>query len=422
MPDVHLVGEVLLAGWSPADADALVAALRTRGVTARAISASALAAAEGVAIVVAFGPEAEIPRDLSRSWVVVALAAGERLDAVQDLVDDDRLFFLTRHPPPHEETVEILVAASKRSTGERPSTPEIDLSSDLPKIAAGSERLRAWRYDDRDDCLVTGERRESAAAGLTSYVARTGHGVAVHNLGDDPRYDPDLDNDCGDRRERFLAAPITLGGQVAGVLTLIRPPQSPPFGETDRRRLESAARLLADRQIKARIFRSEALDEYQRGSEDEAHLLEIEPRWARYAYRLVLALFGAALLFSALAPIDREAQGAGVIRDGRLVAVVPARFKPELRSALPLRFERFAQPLTIGVVDKKVLAASEARRLLGADGAALWTSPEPALRIDASLGAAAADYGDGVTGRVRVRLGRDRALFVLVPALRGFHG
>ena len=69
----------------------------------------------------------------------------------------------------------------------------------------------------------------------------------------------------------------------------------------------------------------------------------------------------------------------------------------------------------------KILAPSEARRLLGADGAAFWTSPEAAVRIDAALPAGRDDYSDGVTGRVRVRLGRERLLFALIPALRRLH-
>jgi GAF domain-containing protein len=426
MPDVHC--DVLLSGWSAAEGDALAEALRLRGVTARAFATDAFPhTAADRSIVAAFGPElaptatASILQDLPRSWVLVALGVGDRLDLFQELVEENRIFFLARRPPRHDEIVEIVVAAWTRTKGTRKRAPEIDLSADLPKIATGADRAVVWRYDDRDDSLVSGTRHESAAAGLTSYVARTGRSVVVDHLSDDPRYDPDLDNAGGDPRERFMASPIILGGHTVGVLSVVRPPVASPFEEFDQGRLESVARLLAGRQVKAQLFRGEALDEYQRGSEDEAHLLEIEPRWARYAYRVVLALFSAALLFSALARVDREAQGAGVIRDGRLVAVVPARYKSEMRSALPLRFDRFAQPLTVGAVDRKVIAATEARRLLGPDGAALWASPEPALRIDTPLGAAATDYGNGVAGRVRVRLGRERALFVLVPALRGLH-
>jgi hypothetical protein len=86
-----------------------------------------------------------------------------------------------------------------------------------------------------------------------------------------------------------------------------------------------------------------------------------------------------------------------------------------------LRFELSGQPLAVGSVSRKILGASEARRLLGPDGAALWTSPEAVVRIEASLPADRGDYSDGVAGRVRVRLGRERVLFALIPALRWLH-
>ena len=123
--------------------------------------------------------------------------------------------------------------------------------------------------------------------------------------------------------------------RVLTVLTLIRSPQAAPFGDVERRRIDWTARLLApvlarlayDRELEARaaerhtairedmaqLFRGEALEQYQRGSTDEGHLLEIEPGWMRRAYVVILALLGAALLFSALVHIDRYAEGVGVI-------------------------------------------------------------------------------------------------------------
>ena len=171
----------------------------------------------------------------------------------------------------------------------------------------------------------------------------------------------------------------------------------------------------------AQLFRGEALDSYHRGSSDEGHLLEIEPAWMRRAYGVILALFAAALLLAFLMHIDREAEGGGVIRQRRLVAVVPARYRSELRPAMPLRFELSSQPLAIRSVSTKIIPPSEARRLLGADGAALWTSPEAAVTFEAPLPAGGEDYGDGVAGRVRVRLGRERVLFALIPSLRRLH-
>ena len=52
------------------------------------------------------------------------------------------------------------------------------------------------------------------------------------------------------------------------------------------------------REDTSRLYRAEAIEHYQRGRTDEAHLLEIEPRWMRYAYRIVFALLAAAALFA----------------------------------------------------------------------------------------------------------------------------
>lgn len=50
----------------------------------------------------------------------------------------------------------------------------------------------------------------------------------------------------------------------------------------------------------AELFRAEALEEYQRGRRDEAHLLEIEPAWMSRAWLVILALLGVALLVGLL--------------------------------------------------------------------------------------------------------------------------
>lgn len=308
------------------------------------------------------------------------------------------------------------------------------------RVAADAERAQVWLYDPQTESLAADARQESAAVGLTGYVARTGSGLTVDEVGGDPRYDPALDNDGGDPRERFLAWPLLDENEsVFAVLTLARSPQAAPFGDEDRRQLDWMTRLLAPalarladearrterhsaiRSDAAQLFRGEALESYHRGTEDEGHLLEIEPAWMRRAYAVILALFAAALLLSLVIRIDRDAEGGGVIRQGRLVAVIPARYRAELRPGLPLRFDLFSQPLLVGSVTPKIVPPSEARRLLGVDGAAFWSGSEPAVRVDAPLPAGGDDYGDGVAGRVRVRLGRERVLVALIPALRRLH-
>jgi hypothetical protein len=171
----------------------------------------------------------------------------------------------------------------------------------------------------------------------------------------------------------------------------------------------------------AQLFRGEALDAYARGGADEGHLLEIEPAWMRRAYAVILALFAAALLLGLVIRIDTEAEGGGVVRQGRLIAVLPARFRSELRPAMPLRFELSSQRLAVGSVSRKIISSSEARQLLGPDGAALWTSREAAVIVEAPLPAGRDEYSDGVAGQVRVRLGRERLPFALLPRRGGLH-
>lgn len=79
----------------------------------------------------------------------------------------------------------------------------------------------------------------------------------------------------------------------------VRPEPVETDAETRELEERAAARYTAIRADVAQLYRAEALDQYQRGEANEAHLLEIEPRWARHAYRVIAALIGAALLFAA---------------------------------------------------------------------------------------------------------------------------
>ncbi|HEX2831674.1 MAG TPA: hypothetical protein VHW00_01590 [Thermoanaerobaculia bacterium] len=211
-----------------------------------------------------------------------------------------------------------------------------------------------------------------------------------------------------------------------------------PFDATERERLSWFASLLAptlarltfERDLEehaakehtairpdlARLFRGEALEQYQRGRTDEGHPLELEPAWTRHTYRLLLALFVVALLFSLFVRVDRHADGVGIVRGGRLVALLPARDRTALHRKQPLSFEYATERTAIATIDRTVVAATAARQLLGEDGPRLWRTTAPAIRIDAPLPSHA--LGDGVTGRVRVQLGRERLLFVLIPPLR----
>jgi hypothetical protein len=353
--------EVLLAGWGVA-ADGLSAELRRRGLPARTANVASLSAlaARGETTVLALGPELRpgaalealrdiVRADARRAWVVVVLASGDEPELFQELVDQDRIFFLSSGPPSTVDTADLLAAAATRAARQEPVEDdaemelrgrvldllrrlgrESDLASALRettremRMAADAEGAQIWLYDERTESLSCDARRESAVAGLTSYAVRTARLIAVERASDDPRYDAaldaDFDRESGDPGERFMACPIVLSSWVLGVLTLTRSAEGRPFAGAERQRMEWAAGLLApalgrlilDRELEeraaakhtairadvAQLFRGEALEQYQRGNTDEAHLLEVETRWTRHAYRVVLALIGAALLFS----------------------------------------------------------------------------------------------------------------------------
>lgn len=147
----------------------------------------------------------------------------------------------------------------------------------------------------------------------------------------------------------------------------------------------------------AQLFRGEALEHYQRGQDVEAHVLELEPKWTRYASRVIVALFLAALLFAARVRVDRYIDGVGVVRGGRLVAFVPARHQAKLRPSMPLRFEYAEGMLAVGTVGRQIVA--------GPAG--------PAVVVEATIDPRR--VGEGVSGRVRIHVGRERLLTLLVP-------
>lgn len=64
----------------------------------------------------------------------------------------------------------------------------------------------------------------------------------------------------------------------------------------DVHRGDEAERHTAIRDDVARLFRAEALEQYQRGRTDEGHLLDLDPRWTRRAYGVVVALIVAGVI------------------------------------------------------------------------------------------------------------------------------
>jgi membrane fusion protein (multidrug efflux system) len=303
----------------------------------------------------------------------VVLAAGAELELFQDLVAADRVYYLTQKPPPRPDVLHILKSGleayrSRRSPADEPDDDEAIATHRILKATertarqtrvelavaatveavedlALADRGAVLLYDPATDTLwnrgpeAEGEKRESAAAGLVSFVVRTKNAVRLDRVGSDPRYDPEADNDEGPSEERFLAVPITdpaSAGRVWGVLVALRSPGRQPFSPAEEESLRRLAekisptygRFLLQAEIEertarrhgfwgseaGRIFREEALTHHVRGLDDRGRLLRIAPGWTTWAYRLLLVVFATAVVFASVGSIPEYASGPAVVR------------------------------------------------------------------------------------------------------------
>lgn len=303
----------------------------------------------------------------------VVLSAGSELEVFEGLVAADQVYYLTQKPPPRADVLHILESAveayrSRRSPADAPDDDEAIATHRVLKatertarqaslelaVAATVEAVEELTLADRASVLLydratdtlwnrldggAEEKRESAAAGLTSFVVRTKSAVKLDHVGSDPRYDPEADNDEGPPEERFLAVPVTdpaSAGRVWAVLVALRAPRRPPFSEADQESLRLLAekiaptygRFLLQAEIEERaakrhgywgseagqIFREEALEHHVRGIDDRGHLLQIAPDWTTWAYRLLVVFFVAAAVFSVVGTIPEYASGPAVVR------------------------------------------------------------------------------------------------------------
>lgn len=397
---------VLLAGFEPAEAEACRRLLGDEAGVHLVEAADAASAAD---------VEREVLRRLEREQVAVlclgpglsGLKARHLLDAAvaagrapalslltaagpdptlfQELIDDDRIFYLSAAPVPLGDLEALLRGALERSRALSGADPGADAAGAQPqehaalarrtlavarqvaaqgdlagccevlreaaRSLAAADRASALLYDpesetlwSREPGLAAEERRESAAVGLVSFVARTGRAVAVERLAEDPRYEREADDPAGRGEERFLAVPVAgEHGRVLAVLSAVRGPERPPFSPGDReavallaehvatplgqlveeQRLAAADRrreaLLRDRSLD--LFREEALDHHTAGQLHEGDLLRLSPRWTRWTYRLLLAVLAAGILYLTFGRLDDYAAGPAVVRFAGLTEV-----------------------------------------------------------------------------------------------------
>ena len=130
-----------------------------------------------------------------------------------------------------------------------------------------------------------------------------------------------------------------------------------------------------------------------------------------------------------LAPGELVASIVGDAAPAALTAVLPGRYRPQLKPGMSLRFaldgDRYRyHDLTIESVGDDVVGPAEVRRFLGADAADTVELRGPLVLVRARLAprsvhaGEAARYFDGLPGHVDVRVRSESILGALVPALR----
>lgn len=320
----------------------------------------------------------------------VVLAGGSELEAFRPFVDRDLLFYLCAEPPPAGDTARLIASAADSLAPPPVPAPAADLelaeldeaarqrlaaldpalgplalaaaSEPLAREAVSAARASCWLYDAHTETLcrvgapvevdraTRSGRQESAVVGLTSFVLRTGATLRLERVGEDPRFDPEIDNDGGPDDERFLAVPLaaprpdrsrSTADELAptlGVMTAARTGREEPFTPRDEERLARVARAwaealepaLADRSgaedphgragrrallgDDGGLFRAQALDHYQSGLPDHGRVLEISPAWTGRVYHLLLLLLFASLLYGLLGRVHEYAEGLGAVR------------------------------------------------------------------------------------------------------------
>ena len=241
----------------------------------------------------------------------IVLTTRESLPDFQPLIDDDRLFYLAHGELPARELDALIDAA----LGERKPSASLDRyvsAGSLRRIALAqsvveltnalrgaaatavtAERTRCVLFDgERGTLWVPNESTsESPAAGLVSFIFRTGLTVCLPHLEGDARFDRDLDHPDGDAADRFLGVPVCADGKVVAVLTAMRPSHAVPFEPLDVAAMEAlaahaspyAAAWLDDSTDSAGPFRRRALRAVEQPPGSTSEPLQLEPAWMRRA-------------------------------------------------------------------------------------------------------------------------------------------
>lgn len=351
--------------------------LAERGLFLLAAAGDSLAAqvAEYAGAILCFGPgsspdrvrsvletlEREAPQTACLS-VVLTAAGTDDLGAFQDLIDDDRLFYLSRGPLSDRDLAGLLEGAAgalarrMQRQALRAASPDSSLPVDMLRQfalartieelaaatvaavaqAAGAERGRCLLYDPQREAVWSpGDGAdpetagESPAVGLISFILRAGQTLCLPRVGEDSRFDPDLDNPGGDPADRFLGVPVrNAEGDVVAVLSALRDAQHAPFEPREIAALEAVASQVSPYLVarapsavsRSGPFRERALRERDL-SLTPLEPLRLTPAWTRWTWWLLMAALVAGLLALIFVRVPEYASGVAVIRAGGRIDV-----------------------------------------------------------------------------------------------------
>ncbi len=296
----------------------------------------------------------------------IVAAAGPDPEIFQELIAEDRIFYLSQRPPAPEELAALIGSAVLRYQARRdeaaasalgepsgvphPQAPgggrfeiaevlralalqpalgdRAEVLAEAAREAADAQRGYCLLHDPQDDTLWSrerasgAERRDSAAVGIASFVLRSGLSLIVPRAGRDSRYDREADDPEGDGSERLVAVPVRdEDGRVVAVLVAVRTAREAEFGAAQVERLERLAAAAAPFLPPPRpeevlgddaLFRREALERYQMLDEAQDPL-RISPAWTRWTYWTLLAALVGAVLFSMIGEVKEYASGMAVV-------------------------------------------------------------------------------------------------------------
>ena len=289
---------------------------------------------------------------------VLLTAAGPEPAMFQDLIDADRLFYLSPGEPPPRDLAALIRAAleNRRAANAEEPAPagllqalnaarRVAAQHDLAAAgellqhavaeAVEADRVYCLLYDPAGEVLWSRgglgieERRESSAVGLVSFVARTGRPVRVERAAEDPRFEHEADDPLGDHCEHLLALPVRAPeseSPVLAVLCAVRDAGRAPFTAADEAALAllavtvapSLGQLALTTRLEAgqrttHVFRGEALEHHAAGAR-EGDWLRLSPRWTTATFWLLVGLVAAFLAFATVSSIDEHSSGPALVR------------------------------------------------------------------------------------------------------------